>query len=198
MTDKLRLPPKAWKSAPYEQLTGVGSRINVPKKPKRTMARVDPMLKAVLKGLYLGNAPWPLFLWGPVRKGKTCAILAMIDAIACGVIYKREEVFARELNAAMAGELTHCDISDTKKTEQQFWKEWTGQKLAVMDELGVRNDVSEPRKAAIGLAVDKRIERPTIYISNHPIDGLGRRYGSRIIERLREGTVFHLEKKYER
>ena len=65
----------------------------------REIDRVDAKLAHLFRKLCHGAAPWPLYIYGPVGTGKTCAALALTDLVdtvffgsvedACDIVMQR-------------------------------------------------------------------------------------------------------------
>ena len=76
-----------------------------------------------------------------------------------------------------------------KITERQVWEEWSSARLTVLDELGIREAVTSASYEVMAKAIDSRENKPAVYISNLPLDGIKQVYDRRISSRLAAGTV---------
>lgn len=61
--------------------------------------------------------------------------------------------------------------------------------LVVLDDLGSRQTVSDPRYEIVKMLLDKRTHKPLIVISNLSLDDLAKVYDQRVTERCGAGTV---------
>jgi len=145
---------------------------------RRTMAEVQPELRALLMALAAGKAPWPLFLHGPSGAGKTAAALALLDCVRSAV-RKTPDDMCRDEKAGRNREYVFSRESD----------------LLILDELGTR-PASDFEYSMVKQAIDRREEecnRVAIYISNSDPRGLQAAYDDRVASRILCGSVFHLK-----
>lgn len=165
---------------------------------RREIALVDAGLKNVFRSLVSGKSRWPLFLHGRPGTGKTCAALALLDHL-----FPWQQVYFT------AAELTSA-VMATFGTKEPF--DWTrfgryradvgsrddspdgkrGAALVVIDELGIRSNVSDTHYECVQRVLDLRVGLPLIVVSNHDIAGIGRIYDARIASRCESGTVVEL------
>ena len=143
----------------------------------RRLSQITPALRNKLGRLASGLEPWPLYLFGPVGTGKTCAALAMCDA-------SQEALYTtvREMaDNTMAG------------TVAQLWELLRSYGFAVLDEIGTRS--SDLFYGIIKDFADIRehVGRVAIYGSNLTPDELCQTFDDRIADRLLCGTIFHLD-----
>lgn len=61
--------------------------------------------------------------------------------------------------------------------------------LLVLDELGLRDTVSDAHYESVYRAVELRMGRPFVVISNHPLERLEKIYDARTVSRLGAGTL---------
>jgi DNA replication protein DnaC len=145
----------------------------------RSLSLVDRKLLEVLHDLAEGRAAWPLFLYGPAGSGKTCAALAFADTI-------KTATFA-----------TVDGLSDAVMRHQAdvIWSRVKNKDLAILDELGARQTVTDLGYTVVKEFADLREQyanRAAVYISNADPKGIHRLYDDRIASRVLSGTVFHL------
>lgn len=131
-----------------------------------------------------GRSDWPILLAGGVGVGKTCAALCLLDY----VFAPRKYVAAPDL----AHEVTWIRRSETPGREKVFWQDWAHKALVVLDELGTRDNVSDAHYEIVKKAIDQRLNKPAIFISNLPPNALSDVYDKRIVSRLCAGTVLDL------
>lgn len=158
----------------------------------RSLALVDPDLLACFADLVGGVERWPLFLYGPPGTGKTCAALALTDHVN-GSWYET------------AGNLAHRHAAEiTGRGSAVQWDRFTpsdkhgSYRLVVLDELGLRKQVSDSHYEAVHKVLDCRDGYPLIIISNIDGDGLAGLYDARIADRIMAGTQFQLTGKSRR
>lgn len=157
----------------------------------RERDRLDPDLARIIAALVRGDAPWPLYLYGEVGTGKTCAALLLCDAVGGGCAYYTVESAAEDRIAAMKGVL--FDQYTGGKIHPHQWRaNWRAAKLGVLDELGIRNCPSDAETDLVKAMVDTRKGRPIVLIGNGGPEDIARVYDDRIASRVCEGTVYEL------
>lgn len=154
--------------------TGRFSRV-MPHMP-RAAERIRPELRHLLEALAAGKARWPLYLYGPPGRGKTCAALWLMDQVP-GSLFTTPE---------------RC-VQWLLRREEAIWEECRNYVLAVVDELGCRSRDSDLEYVALKRLADALDGLPTIWIANHPPERIGTIYDERIYSRICCGTWFHLE-----
>ncbi len=168
---------------------------------RRELAEVAQPLKDTLRAVCLGKAPWPLLLFGPAGVGKTCAALAVLDYTFAG-IYFTAAGLAQTIIDAQQQRLTSRAFFvgyppppgiDYEMTPDQVWQSVARRPLVVLDELGVRSQVSDHHYECVKRLLDERQGKAMIAISNLPLSGLERLYDDRIASRLAAGTVLAVE-----
>ena len=148
----------------------------------RHLYRVDATLLTVLGGLVTGKRPWPLYLWGPVGTGKTCAALALCDAVQLAWY-------------DTVGELVDRIMAGRSATDWELLGS-PAYDLVVLDEIGERT--SDVYRSAVKRVCDIRElhKRSAVYVSNLPPEELNSGMGfedDRVADRLLCGTVFYLD-----
>lgn len=139
-----------------------------------------------------GKNPWPLFLYGPVGTGKTCAALCLLDW--AGGEYWTVAGLCAMLIQCQQGRLewSHEGRGGTIWPER-FWRMVRQAPLVVLDELGCRGNVSDAHYEAVKTVVDERAGLPLVVLSNLSLEGVEKGYDDRIASRLALGTVIHLQ-----
>jgi IstB-like ATP binding protein len=153
----------------------------------RSLDLIDRDLRLVLRGLITGKEKWPLLLTGPAGTGKTCAALCLLDW-ASGEYWKFGDLHRHVLLVAdgkISGEHGPVFLRD-------FWSMFRAQKLIVIDELGLREKVSDAQYETMLEALERRYERPLLAISNLGPPDLEKTFDARIYSRLMRGTVIEL------
>jgi len=143
----------------------------------RSLSGVNRRLQDTLGQLVSGLAPWPLYLYGPVGSGKTCAALAMCDA-------------SQEALYVTVREMADCTMN---KSADLLWELVRTHDLAVLDEIGTRSSDLYYGIVEQFAETRKRHGRLAIYVSNLPPTGLKKAFDDRIADRLLCGTIFHLD-----
>jgi DNA replication protein DnaC len=162
-------------------------------KVERSIDKIHPALLRTLQAVCTGQSDWPLFIFGPVGTGKTCAAVWLLDH-ARGLYYTVGEL-AESLIESMAGRLTWQGAPGYAGTlwPKGLWERIADARLFVLDELGSRERVSDHQYDTLKRVLDKRHGRPLICISNLDLDAIEQVYDDRIASRLAAGTVFHLD-----
>jgi hypothetical protein len=155
---------------------------------RRVWGEIDEQLRVMLDDLAFGHCPWPLYLWGPAGSGKTRAALCMIDR--WGGWYTTAREFVSQALAAYRGELTYS--TGYRRTEKEFWLQWSDANLVVLDELATR-EASDYVFETVKHAIDAREGRPLIGVSNLSLNDLHGTYDDRVASRLAAGTVYRLQ-----
>ena len=151
---------------------------------RRSMAQVDPELVGVFRRLVAGENPWPLFLHGPVGVGKTLAALSLADHARTAAYFTADGLCN-----------TLLELRDQPAMVRGLWDAIDGKHLVIIDELGLRGNVSEFFYGTIKRVADARelnAGRVGIFISNLDANQLVRIFDDRLGSRLFCGSHFHL------
>lgn len=160
----------------------------------RSLAGIDPGLRATIRSLIVGEQPWPLFLNGPAGCGKTCAALCMLD-YATGEYFTAAGLCAT-LIQAQQGQLSWShEGRNGPLWPAMVWKRVATAMLVVFDEIGARERVSDYHYETVQQLLDERGGLPLVCISNLDEQGIARIYDDRILSRLASGTVVRLDAK---
>jgi hypothetical protein len=172
-------------------LTAAPARRHLPE-AERTADGIPPKVAAAIRLLVAGEAPWPLLLHGPPGTGKTCAGLVLLDH--AGGEYFTAAGWARRLIDAQQGRLSwQRDGVSGAVTEGMCWAAAGRAPLVVLDELGVRGQVSDHAYEAVKQMIDARRGRPFVAISNVDLDALAKVYDDRVASRLGCGLVVRVD-----
>lgn len=153
----------------------------------RTWNEIDQRLRATLVSLCKGGLAWPLFLHGEPGSGKSCAGLDLVDRCGNG-IYVTMKHLCEGLIDAHQGRIAF-EMSGV--TESFLWGDWGLANLCVLDEVGLRDKITDHHYETLLKALDSRIDagRPLIVISNLGVEEIANVYDGRIGSRLASGTV---------
>ena len=149
----------------------------------RRMELVDAELVAVLRELAIGRQSWPLLLHSQPGRGKTLAALALCDRAETACYHTIEGL---------------CDATmrDEPVDLAQKWEAIEKRSLAVLDELGCRERVTDLHYASVKRFADARelyAGRVAVYVSNVDPKVIGTLYDGRIASRLLCGTWYELK-----
>jgi len=139
------------------------------------MELVSLPLVHCLDKLITGKLRWPLYLYGKTGRGKSCAIVALLNRIPYS-FFVRHEVLIDEF------------VSERGRLPQRFCEA----PIVAVDEVGGRAIVNEWDYGAVKSLADKREGKAMIWISNLDPEALCRLYDDRIWSRLCCGTHFEL------
>ncbi len=160
---------------------------------KRSLDRIPATLRQVLRSLVSGESPWPAFIHGPPGTGKTCAGLCLADHTP-GAEWWTVSEFHEVVCAVRMG--THTFSTEggggTFNTGS-WWRFIESRPLVVLDEIGLRDRVSEPMYESVKMLLDKRQGKPLLVTSNLPIERIAAIFDDRILDRLICGTVFKID-----
>jgi len=146
------------------------------------MRRVDAELLTLFRLLVSGKQPWPLYLYGASGVGKTAAALCLCDFAATAVYKKADEL---------------CDLAKADDAAIQ-WKAIAKKDLAVLDELGERENVTDFHYTTVKRFLDLREERAGrvgIYVSNATPREIQTLYDDRVASRVLCGAWYQLKGK---
>ena len=148
----------------------------------RSLALVHPDLRLVFRRLVTGQAPWPLYLHGPVGTGKTMAALCLLDHV--------EESYYR----------TVSELADNRMAKGTDMDHVGTVRLAVLDEIGAREKVGDLVYEVVKEFADRREKwgRVAVYVSNLDVPAMARLFDDRVADRLTCGTLFELTGKSRR
>jgi DNA replication protein DnaC len=151
------------------------------------------VLAAAMRACVTGEAPWPLFAFGGAGVGKTCAALYLCDRVHGPCMYRDYAALCEELRQAKMGELwTSGTHEDSRVWPEDVWGRWAAAALAVLDEIGTRNVVTDHQYETLKTALDRRERRPLVLLSNLQLDDIARVFDDRIASRCAAGTVVHV------
>ena len=139
--------------------------------------------RSAIRRCVAGASPWPLVFWGRPGSGKTCAALCLLDSVGGLTVYRTLGDACDELIQAMNGELTWGEY---KASPKAWWEKWETARLAVLDELAIREKTTDHEYQTVKRAIDLRYGKPLVLISNH---SPGTIYDERISSRMQAGTV---------
>lgn len=178
---------------------------------RRDVALIDSGLRAVIRALVTGEAPWPLYLFGPAGTGKTSAALALLDH--CGPVLPDGERAAelRDWLAAFVEVRTiprvrigldngRFDWSREGRSGTYTWADVRAAlgraPVVVFDEIGVGGHATDFRLDALIEVLDTRCNnpvRPFVVTGNVPPSQLEAIYDDRVADRVLAGTVYRLD-----
>lgn len=159
---------------------------DIPWTPPRSVEKIELSLRVILGELTTGNRPWPLVLLGEAGSGKTCAALCAVDRY--GGWYQTLPDFCRKVIDAQHERLVWS--SGHLRSEHELWAAWADVPLAVLDEIGARERVSDFHYETLKRLIDLREGKPAIFVSNLPLELLYQIYDDRIASRLTAGTIY--------
>jgi len=152
---------------------------------------IEPGLRAKLRDVWECRSHWPVFLHGAAGTGKTSIALVALDATR-GTYSTVAELCERVRKATLGELVDYGTHGESRVTPDDVWRGWAKADLAVLDELGTRDRVSDFAYDCVKRALDEREGRPLIVISNIGPAALRRLYDDRIISRMCCGTVLEV------
>lgn len=163
-----------------------GPEVRMMPRMRRESELVTAALRTPLKACIDGKADWPLLIHGGPGTGKTCAALVVCD------YYLGQYWAVPDLCDELRRDF---DRGWGDKRTFDLWEQWERWPLAVLDELAIRQRASEFEYDTVKKALDLRVHKPLILVSNIPPSGIVRSYDDRIASRCCAGTVFKLDAK---
>ena len=171
--------------ARFRALNLSGRRSQIRPEHPQDRDQIAPALRALLNDLATGRRVttvvgmegkyhgWPLFLHGDTGRGKTSAALCLVNAVPDSVFIEVERV-----------------IDEVYARDAWIWREGIHRPFMVVEELGLRGEVSEREKTAIEKLANAREFHPTLWISNHEPEWIANaaNYGERVHSRICSGT----------
>ena len=155
---------------------------------ERAIGRVPRVASDAIKRCAIGQAPWPLLLLGEEGAGKTCAALCVLDRY--GGEYRTATEWSERLADARFGRLQSASGYPLSLSEVR--NEWLGANLGVLDEIGYRANPSDAEAETLLWAIDRRVGRPLILISNRSLREIAAMYGGPVASRMGAGTIVTL------
>lgn len=156
---------------------------------------INPILHRTLTAIGTSDAfSWPLLICGETGAGKTCAALLYLRhwaGYAGYCLFSTCRDFAQRVADAKCGRLQNRAGYPVHLHE--IWREWSGAHLAVLDDIGSREHVSDSQYETLLDCLGQRERTPTIYTSNLNREELARVYDDRISSRLSAGTICHVK-----
>lgn len=154
---------------------------------ERTWEAVDPTVFNSVCDAVQGDL-WPLTLIGPAGVGKTCLAWLLYD----GCFGKR---LFREVPEMLARLIRWDQGDETRTRSSEFWSDWSEAKIAVLDELGARERVSDFHYETVKRAIDLRHDKPLVLVSNLTLGQIAKVYDDRIASRMAGGVVIEMRGK---
>lgn len=159
---------------------------------EREIELIRPELRLIFKKLILGQSRWHLYMHGTPGGGKTCAALCMLDYTPDPCVYWTMNDLHNDVAKARLGELWTESYPPQKITEKEIFSRIVKANLVVIDEIGMRNNVSDVHYDALKKTIDLRYGKPLVVIGNPDLDGIEQIYDARIRSRLYAGTLTEL------
>lgn len=145
-------------------------------------------MREVIRDLVSGKLPWPLYLFGPAGTGKTSVALCVCDHVDRSLFITVERL-ASEWVDCVCGRL---DLGAGKIGPTQYRQMIVNRPLVCVDDIGVREKISDTHYEIVKLVLDLRETKPLIVTSNQPLEVIMKLYDDRIADRLSAGTVIEL------
>lgn len=156
-----------------------------PKKP-RDIDGIHHAIRDAIRDCTAGKAPWPLFVFGAVGSGKSCAALCLVDRVDSAK-YWTEESLCQQAADSMMDRLWNS--AGYLVTPSAFWSRIREAPLVVVDELAARTNVTDHRYATVKRLLDEREGEPLMLVSNVDPKELASVYDDRVASRALCGTV---------
>jgi DNA replication protein DnaC len=137
---------------------------------------------------------WPLYLWGPTGRGKTCAAAIAYSLWQPSATWMSLAELCDTLKTFNA---SHIQVIQSggrpvEVTLNGFWERLRKMGLVVIDEIGTR-EVSAHRYDALLRLLETRQRSPLILTGNlDPIKKLGEVYDERVQSRISNGVMLHV------
>ncbi len=175
-TKRLRLRPAA--------------EVIVEKDKPRTMKGPGGVARGIRLKMSLaatGNAPWPLYFFGPPGRGKTMAALCLLDRCYLPYLYHATKSLRDLIIVAQYNQQTREYPYGIH--ENDVWRSIRQANIVVLDELGVSEKVSDHHYETVVGVLDAREFKPLVIISNVTPDELKRVYDNRVWSRACCGVL---------
>lgn len=154
--------------------------------------QVVPKLRGAFRDA-VRDATWPMYLWGPQGRGKTCAAAAFFRKVRSEPKWVDLQRFVRTVQRCrMSSDGKVYDFSQHGSSEGDVWRKFVETpELLVVDDVGIRGP-SESVFEIVYELVNRRGKRPTIYTSNVPPKDLHRVYDGRVGSRMLSGVAVEI------
>lgn len=130
-----------------------------------------------------------MLVLGQPGVGKTYGALTVVDAFDRS-IYTTPTDLHRESCMAERGELYRRSY---KVWFDSYWEEIGQASVVIIDEIGLRSEVTDPHYETLKRLCDLRDYRPAIYISNVTPEKISSIYDARVLSRMACGTVLEIK-----
>lgn len=150
----------------------------------RSVDQIESPLRSLMGLLLAEERNWPLFLYGAVGRGKTCAALCLVDD--------------RRKRGIPAMYCTISELMDARVNGNRFLWDWLrSAPLAVVDEIGRKNargdkPAAELAYGVVADAAEYREHDPTVWISNHAPEKIAYLYDDPVASRMTRGTHYEV------
>lgn len=142
---------------------------------------------------------WPILMYGPTGRGKTCAMACVFMAIpsrSMALWFDTGELLQRlmECRKSSNGNITRYNQEGIAITESEFdiKRKINNAKYVFFDDVGVVGP-TEAKRGAFEEIINIRKGKPTLYSSNKSAEELADIYDMRIVSRLFDGTPIEVK-----
>lgn len=147
----------------------------------------------------LAQREWPILMFGPTGRGKTCAMACVFMALPVKFMamwYDTGELLQRmmECRKSNTGNITRYTQDGKAVTESEFdiKRKLNDADYAFFDDVGV-TEPTEAKRGAFEEIINIRQGKPTIYSSNKTAEEMADIYDMRVVSRLFSGTPIKVE-----
>ncbi len=154
--------------------------------------KVVPALRGAFRDA-VREATWPMYLWGPQGRGKTCAAAAFYRKVRSEPKWIDLQRFVRTVQRTRTSHDGRIyDFTQHGSTEGDLWRKFVeSPEVVFVDDVGIRSP-SESVFEIVYELVNRRAKRPTIYTSNVAPKDLHRVYDGRVASRMLSGVAIEI------
>ena len=160
--------------------------------------KVPEELQSELLGA-LAQREWPILMFGPTGRGKTCAMACVFMALPAQFMamwYDTGELLQRmmECRKSNTGNITRYTQDGKAVTESEFdiKRKLNSADYVFLDDVGV-TEPTEAKRGAFEEIINIRQGKPTIYSSNKTARELADIFDMRVVSRLFSGVFINVE-----
>lgn len=139
------------------------------------------------------NPRWPLYLWGKPGSGKTSV---------AGLIYQEATGRPMWINAGKGFRAVASASAEPQPLwgygmiplrEVEHWLELEERSLVVLDDIALRDRVSEAQFEVMQEFLNRRQGKPTVITGNMSIEQIAKVYDDRVASRIAAGTLIEID-----
>lgn len=139
------------------------------------------------------NPRWPLYLWGKPGSGKTSVAGLIYQEAAGRPMWINAGKGFRAVASACAEPQPLWGYGLIPLREAEHWLELEERSLVVLDDIALRDRVSEAQFEVMQEFLNRRQGKPTVITGNMSIEQIAKVYDDRVASRIAAGTLIEID-----